>query len=94
MKEYIYKSLADFGNTIITDKTYKELGENNILSDLLEHGFDCIIEKRNCADNQFGLCEALQPKAQKAYRNKKDVIYVITDKRRFEDGKTSENVSH
>lgn len=88
MKEYIYKSLSDFGNSFIMAKDYKKLGEENILKDLQEHGFNCVIEKRICSNNQFGASETLKPRKQRGRKKQADIIYVITDKRRFEeDGK-------
>lgn len=85
LKDYVYRSIADFGNSFIMPLIYKQFGEEAILNDLKENGFNCIIEKRQCEDNKFGM--KLENRRQRKQRKKveKEIIYVITDKRRFKD---------
>lgn len=45
MEDWIYRNLKNYGNCFIDEKTYKKLGKENILSDLLIHGFKCDITK-------------------------------------------------
>ena len=84
LKEYVYKSLADFGNSFIMSKDYDRLGIDAIIDDLQKHGFTCLIEKRECSNNYFGVSESLeQKKKRKCNKKQKDIIYVVTDLERM-----------
>lgn len=43
LEEYVYESLEKYGNTIICETKYDELGEEAILKELEEHGYKCTI---------------------------------------------------
>lgn len=42
--EYVYRNLRKFKNCSVSYKTYKKYGENKILEDLANHGFNCKIK--------------------------------------------------
>lgn len=44
MNPYVYKMLDTYGNTVISKKLYKRLGEKRILDILKSRGYDCEIE--------------------------------------------------
>ena len=44
MKPYVYEMLDTYGNTVISKKLYKRLGEKRILDMLRDRGYDCTIE--------------------------------------------------
>lgn len=47
LKPYVFYSLREYGNTVISTKTYKRLGESEILKELQEHGLKCSIRKKS-----------------------------------------------
>lgn len=76
LNDYVYRSLSDFGNTFVMQKTYKAIGEEAILEDLKENGFNCKIEKRYLAPE----VKEIKTSKQLSKRKSKDVIYLITRK--------------
>lgn len=83
LKEHVYRSLSDFGNSFIMPKDYEKFGIDAILDDLQEHGFTCVIEKRECSDNYFGSETLTQKQKRKRKEKPLDVIYLIRDIRRY-----------
>ena len=84
LKEHIYRNLKDYGNSFIMPDDFNKLGIDNIVDDLQKHGFTCLIEKRECSNNYFGVSESLEQKKTRKYNKKqKDIIYVVTDLERM-----------
>ncbi|MDO4378958.1 MAG: hypothetical protein Q4C64_07520 [Erysipelotrichia bacterium] len=80
LNDYVYQCLQDYHNTFIMPKTYKELGAENILNDLKDNGFDCIIEERDC-NHEYGHLPPSKKQQKKLRKAKhKDIIYVIVEK--------------
>lgn len=71
LKEYVYQALSLYGNTIISAKEYKKFTEKQILDNLRQHGFNCTIEKRELANNDFNC----------ASRTRREVVYLIEEER-------------
>ena len=86
LKDHVYRNLKDYGNSFIMPKDYDRLGIDAIIDDLQEHGFTCLIEKRECSNNYFGVSESLEQKKKRKYvKKQKDIIYVLTDLERIQD---------
>lgn len=47
LKPYVFESLTYFGNTVISDQTFERYGEDALLEELRQHGFDCTIRITN-----------------------------------------------
>lgn len=43
LNDYVYRNLRVYHNTLISEKTYKKLGKQNILDDLNNHNLNCEI---------------------------------------------------
>ncbi len=41
IKDYVYRNLRLYGNSLIPNKTYEKYGERLILKELKEKGYDC-----------------------------------------------------
>lgn len=84
LKDHVYRNLKDYGNSFIMPDDFNKLGIDSIVDDLKEHGFTCLIEKRECSNNYFGVSESLEQKKTRKYNKKqKDIIYVVTDLERM-----------
>ena len=57
LKPYVYKCLREYGNTVVSNKTFKQLGKHAILNDLQEHGLTCSIVKFNYTSNTYKIDE-------------------------------------
>jgi len=47
LKPYVFESLTCFGNTVISNQTFEHFGEDVLLEELRQHGFDCTIRISN-----------------------------------------------
>lgn len=47
LKPYVFKSLALYGNTVISERTFEYYGEEIVLEALRQRGFDCTIRIAN-----------------------------------------------
>ena len=83
LKDHVYRNLKDYGNSFIMPNDYDKLGIDAIIDDLQEHGFTCLIEKRECSDNYFGSATLTQKQKRKNKDKPSDVIYLIRDIRRY-----------
>ena len=81
LKDHVYRNLKDYGNSFIMPNDYDKLGIDAIIDDLQEHGFTCLIEKRECSDNYFVSATLTQKRKNKDKPS--DVIYLIRDIRRY-----------
>lgn len=41
IKDYVYKNLRLYGNSLISNSTYEKYGERLILNELKKNGYDC-----------------------------------------------------
>lgn len=41
IKDYVYKNLRLYGNSLIPNSTYEKYGERLILNELRKNGYDC-----------------------------------------------------
>ena len=80
LKDYVYRSIAEFGNSFIMPEDFNKLGVEAIIADLQAHGFVCSIEQRKCSNNFYG-CPGKRGKK----KNQKDMIYLIQEVRRYGD---------
>lgn len=53
MEDWVYRNLEKYGNCFIDEKTYKRLGKENILCDLLRHGLKCDLTKTKSLKQDF-----------------------------------------
>lgn len=71
MEEYIYRHIKKYGNTIISENLYNNLGEKKILEDLKLHGFHCEIIIYNNLD--------IDSVGKKKYKHRDIIIQVVED---------------
>ncbi len=85
LKSYVYNCLNTYGNTYILPETYKQLGKQQILEDLRQHGFDCTIKLR-ILEPEFPSTKPSPTKKKllnlKLNPKDDDIIYVIAVKRK------------